>query len=72
MVRALTPARSMADFEDERVHDGRQHAHRVRRRPRQARFRNLRPPQNVAAADDDTQAYAKSAGGDEISGKTVD
>ena len=59
-------------FQHQRVHDGRQHAHRVGRRPRQPVLGNLRAAQNIAAADDDAEPDAELMRGDEVSGEAVD
>ena len=46
-------------LQHQRVHDGRQHAHGVGGRPRQAVLGNLRAAQHVAAADHDAEADAE-------------
>ena len=59
-------------FEDQRVHDGRQHSHRVRGRPRQSILGNLCAAQNIAAAHHDSEPYFQSMTSGEVCREPVD
>ena len=59
-------------FQHQRVHHGRQHAHGIGGRPRQAVLGDLRAAQHIAAADHDAEPDAELVGGDEIGGEAID
>ena len=65
MVRAGDAEPLDSRLEHQRVHHGRQHAHGVGGRPRQAFARHLNAAKNVAAADHHAERDAERVRGDQ-------